>query len=100
MFKNNTTLKANKNLIAFIIFFTFWFSFLCFTGTLTSGFHFTDDHQLISIKESINDNGFINAAKSFINKDLDIRFRPFYSMHRVFLVKIFGSHFFLLSIYC
>lgn len=89
----------NKNLFALILFIVFWSSFMIFTGTLTSGYHFTDDHEIITINKNVNDNGLINATISILKKDLDIRFRPFYYIHRIALVKLLGTNFLLWSIY-
>lgn len=92
-------LKMNKNLTALILFFVFWSSFVILTGTLTSGFHFTDDHEIITINKNIHDNGLFNATKSTIRDDLTMRFRPFYFLHKIIIVKLFGTNFLLWSIY-
>lgn len=89
----------NKNIFALILFIVFWSSFMIFTGTLTSGYHFTDDHEIITINKNVNDNGLINATISILKKDLDIRFRPFYYIHRIAIVKLLGTNFLLWSIY-
>ena len=89
----------NKNAIALILFAIFWTSLVIYTGTLTSGYHFTDDHEIISINKNIDDNGIVNATKSILKKDLDIRFRPFYYLHRITFVKFFDTNFLLWSIY-
>ena len=91
--------KINKNLIAFILFGVFWTSLLVITGTLTSGYHFTDDHEIISINKNVQDNGIANATKSIIKNDLNIRFRPFYYFNRAVLIKLFSTNFLLWSIY-
>lgn len=89
----------NKHVIALILFSIFWTSLVIYTGTLTSGYHFTDDHEIISINKSIDDNGIENTVSYFLNKDLEIRFRPFYYLHRIALVKFFETNFLLWSIY-
>ena len=95
----NNWKTVNENLIALILFIVFWFSFLSMTNTLNSGFHFRDDHEIIMIDKSIEKNGFINTAKSFIKADLESRFRPLYQFHRVTLVKITNKNYFIWSIY-
>lgn len=89
----------NKNLIAFILFLLFWLSLAIFTGTLSSGYHFTDDHEIIVINKNIQDNGIANATLSIVKNDLDIRFRPFYYLHRITLVELFGTNFMFWSIH-
>jgi hypothetical protein len=91
--------QKRKNLIALLLFATFWFALVLITGTLKSGFHFTDDHQLITINKKIADNGFITTCQSVIKEDLNIRFRIFYYFHRVIESKLFGIHFLSWSIY-
>jgi hypothetical protein len=92
-------LKTNKNLIAFILFVVFWFSLVLISGTLTSGYHFTDDHGIISINKTINDSGVLNTCESVIKTDLNIRLRPFYYFHRVIEIKLLGTNFLFWSIY-
>lgn len=89
----------NKHIIVLILFSIFWISLVFFTGTISSGYHFTDDHEIISINESINNNGIINTIEFYLKKDLSIRFRPFYYLHRIALVKVFQTNFLLWSIY-
>lgn len=89
----------NKHIIVLILFSIFWISLVFFNGTISSGYHFTDDHEIISINESINNNGIINTIEFYLKKDLSIRFRPFYYLHRIALVKVFQTNFLLWSIY-
>jgi hypothetical protein len=91
--------KMNKNIAAFILFSLFWASLLIFTGTLTSGYHFQDDHETITIGKRIDDNGLIAASKSILKEDLATRFRPFYYVHRIALVELFGINFGYWSLY-
>ena len=91
--------KINKNLVAFLLFVLFWASLLTFSGTLTSGYHFTDDHEIITINKNIKENGLFNASKSILKEDLGIRFRPVYYLHRIALVKLLGTNFLLWSVY-
>ena len=68
----NKIKKIDKNIIALVLFISFWFSLLFLTGALTSGYHFTDDHEIITINKNVHDNGLVNAAKSIIKDDLKI----------------------------
>ncbi len=89
----------NKNIYAIILFMVFWSSFMVYTGTLTSGYHFTDDHEIIKIDKNVNDNGFVNATVFIVKNDLNIRFRPFYYLHRITLAELFGTNFLYWSVY-
>jgi hypothetical protein len=85
-------LIKNKSLIAFILITLFWSSFLFFTGTITSGFHFTDDHEIITIQKKIYDTDLISALKSVLREDMAMRFRPFYYIYRIVLIELFGTN--------
>jgi len=91
--------KINKNLIAFISFGIFWTSLLVFTGTLTSGYHFVDDPQILAFNKSLHDNGLVNTITLIIKNDLNQRFRPLYFFHRIVLVKLLSTNYLLWSIY-
>ena len=79
-------------------YFFFFFLLIYFSGTLTSGFHLTDDHEMLAINQLVNSSGWYNTIKDVITNDLNIRFRPFYFLHRVTIIKIFGTNFYFLSI--
>lgn len=91
--------EMNKNLLALIILIVFWSSLVIFSGTLTSGFHFQDDHEIITINKSIDEKGFLVTLKSVIKEDLKIRFRSFYYLHRTTLVCLFGTNYLLWSLH-
>lgn len=64
------------------------------TGTWTSGYHFTDDHELIRIEYSL-ESGNISVweqMRQSMEGDLRIRFRPLYWMERVAGTAIMGSN--------
>lgn len=63
------------------------------SGTLTSGYHFLDDHELIRMEQAFQ-NGAVtldHAVKNCVVNDLAIRFRPFYWVERVIGTYFFGS---------
>lgn len=83
-----------------VLFFVGIFSFLYFTGTLTSGYHFIDDHSMISMKTSLDNSGsFLKTSLEYAKNDFNIRFRPIFSIFYIFEVQIFGVNFFALSIF-
>lgn len=83
----------------FIFFCVSFFSFLFFTGTLASGYHFIDDHTMISIQNALYENGLLQTVEGYIKNDLSIRFRPLYFVYYVFEVQLIGLNFLGLSIF-
>lgn len=93
---------ANINKIDYLVIFIFLISifyFFYFTGTLTSGYHFTDDHKMIDIENSLTDSTLIHTVIDYVKDDLNIRFRPGYYLYYILMVKIFSLNFFSLSIF-
>ena len=93
------TTKAQEYFLVLIIFVFLVFGFLAFTGTLFSGFHFTDDHGIIRINDHPKQGDFFQVARGVISNDLNLRFRPFYFLHRVLQTRLFGINFTLWHIY-
>jgi len=77
------------------------FAFLYFTGTLVSGYHFADDHEIIRIKDDLRSSSVLNVSAKWIEEDINVtrRFRPLYYFQRVVETKVFGSDYFALSVY-
>lgn len=94
-------MNRKNALVVFAFFFFFWFGVLYLSGSLTSGFHFTDDHQIIGFSRSIDSVGFIDLAADYIRGDISSkgRFLPLYDIHRLIEVKLFGTDFFLWAVY-
>lgn len=80
-------------LVFFFSSFTMWF-ILWYSGTITSGYHFRDDHELINIEYTIKQeqNSIDSIVISTIQNDMQTRFRPFYWLERVVGTAIFGSN--------
>ncbi|MBD0359875.1 MAG: hypothetical protein ICV56_04085 [Nitrososphaeraceae archaeon] len=100
-----SAVSFNKNyyLKAFIIIFLFWSLILVTSGSLFSGYHFTDDHEIIDIYHDINflKLNLLDEIIKQINSDLFEfhRFRPFYYIHRVIQTRLFGINWLIWSIY-
>lgn len=77
----------------FLITISIMFSYL--TGILNSGYHLTDDHEIIVINEYINNNGLFSAIVKFIGEDLSWRYRPLYFFVRVVRTYFFKTNFFI-----
>jgi len=94
-------MNRRNALVAFIFFFFFWFGFLFLSGSLPSGFHFTDDHQIITYNETLESAGAIETALNWIGQDVQSigRFLPVYYIHRLLQIKFFGADFLLWGLY-
>jgi len=90
-----------KNWVVFSLFFCLWFGFLFLTGTLYSGFHFTDDHDVIRIKADFAYSSIEREARLLTREITSphLRFRPFYMFHRRAAAAILGTDFFAWSVY-
>lgn len=94
-----------KKIAASTIFFAFlWLAVLGLSGSLFSGFHLTDDHQIIGFSSRIDSAGFagfIDQAIDYIGGDISNkgRFLPLYDLHRLIEVKLFGTDFFMWAVY-
>lgn len=82
-----------------ILFFAGVLLFLVCTGTLDSGYHFIDDHEMLEMHQDLGNMSVFETSLKWIKRDFDIRFRPMYFLHRILEMKIFGSDFFSLSFY-
>lgn len=91
--------RLNKDYIIVLLFFVGIFTFLYFTKTLYSGYHFIDDHCLVGMKESLKESSFLKTSYAYIKNDFSIRFRPVFSFYYILLVKIFSLNFFAMSVF-
>ena len=85
----------------FIGLFLFWFSILFFSGSLSSGYHFVDDHQILEINQKLSSYNFsvLDVSKEMILDDFNKRFRPLFYFYKVLETKLFGINFLFWSIY-
>lgn len=88
-----------NDLTAILIISAFWIGIFAFSGTFTSGYHFIDDYEIISMDSKLKSSPVTYVAKRYILPDLERRFRPFWALHRVMEVKIFGRDFRLWAVY-
>lgn len=94
-------IKSIKDKIAIVSIILAVFLFLLLSKTITSGYHFVDDHEVIKIKNDLKSSSLLNITKIWVKQDLNsnARFRPVYYIHRVFETKLLGSDFILWSLY-
>lgn len=73
------------------------FGVLLLMGTMTCGWHLTDDHEFLRIMyySKVEGRSFWDILVEFISRDLSIRFRPIYMPARVLSCYIFGENLFL-----
>jgi len=96
----NKLFGINKSVVALFIFAIFWIAFVTFTGTLNSGYHLTDDHELLTLATSIKSQGFVKTLTDRLSSDFTIRLRPFYFINRIVMSYFLGINIFSWSIYC
>jgi hypothetical protein len=94
-------MPVRKDKVILVLIIPSVFLFLFLSGTISSGFHFVDDHEVITIKYELKSSSLIKVTNSWVKKDLTVnnRFRPLYYIHRVLETKLLGSDFILWSIY-
>lgn len=94
--------KKHEYLTALLVALVFWFLLLISSGSLFSGYHFTDDHEITAIHYDFvhHHSGLFEVMKQWLKADhLSGRFRPFYYIHRIIETRIFGMNLFLWSSY-
>jgi len=94
--------KRNYYLTVFLFILLFWFLIFTTSGSLFSGYHFTDDHEIVEINYSftVQNLNLWEVISQWLHKDiLTGRLRSFYYLHRIIETKIFGINFFLWSTY-
>ena len=98
----NNWINKNEFSCIFMLFVGFWFFILFLSKSIFSGFHFIDDHQILTMhRDFVNIHSF-GDFKQFFVQLLNIhpdRFIPFYFVHRVFELAIFGTNHVLWSVY-
>ena len=84
-----------------ILFFLLWFGILILSGALFSGFHFTDDHEVIRINKDMAETTIGREARIFAGNlfSSKLRFRPFYMLYQRVVTAVLGSDFLAWSIY-
>lgn len=70
----------------------FWICLHALTGTVTSGYHFQDDHEILRASADLEAHGFATLATRWVAHDLTHRFRPLYYIHRLGEAAVLGDH--------
>lgn len=85
------TRKEIRNV--WIIFALLVFGTLFLTGTVFSGIHFVDDHEMIRYSLRIREAGLFTCIGEALRQDFALRFRPLYTVTRICLSGILGYHY-------
>jgi len=96
------SIAKHKNYYAAFLFFAlFWLALLGFSGTLTSGYHLTDDHEIVGTNSDLKFESTLTVMEKWMKNDQfgTHRFRPLYILHRTLETKVFGTNFTAWSVY-
>ena len=84
-----------------LLLFILWFGLLGLTGTLFSGYHLTDDQDVLRIKQDVAQTSVSRETRIFL-RDIftaKMRFRPVHNLQRRLGTLVFGSNFTAWSVY-
>lgn len=81
------------------LFSLFVFGLLAITGTLFSGVHFVDDHEMMRMAKHIENDGLWSCINYEVNRDMGMRFRPLYYTLRACLVAVFSYNYSVWAIF-
>lgn len=77
-----------------------WSGFFVSTGTLSSGYHFIDDHRILTIGDQLERDDIVRVTSEQIQGDVQRgRFKPVGMAHFTLQVKLFKDNLFLWSLY-
>lgn len=68
-----------------------WVAFFAATGTIGSGYHLSDDHEILRIISDLRHASYLDVLGRWAVNDLAIRFRPLYFVHRIAEAAILGD---------
>lgn len=74
-----------QSLLPIILISLFWIVLFLGTGAIDSGYYLKDFHALISFHQVLEDRGFWQAFSWLNSHDINVRFRPFYSLYIITL---------------
>jgi len=68
-----------------------WVVFFVRAATIGSGYHLVDDHEILRILADLRTSSLWGTIPRWVAGDLNIRFRPFYFVHRITETAVFGD---------
>lgn len=90
-------IKKYEPILVVAVALLYVFLLLCFTGTITSGYHLADDHEILLFHERFVEGRY--TWKTIFQKgllsyfDSGIRFRPMYNTLRILQTFLFGTNY-------
>lgn len=94
-------LKKRQEFIIVLLFFALLvFGVVLGIGTLTSGYHLVDDHEILkwSWQMELEGKSIWNVLQDVLKRDMANRYRPAHVITRVFETKLFGINLTLFSL--
>lgn len=91
--------ELSQKLLAFFTFLLLWFGLFYFSNILDSGFHLTDDHEIVLFNDLLKKQSIFSVISDQVKTDLATRFRPAYYTHRVLITSLIGVNSKLWAIY-
>jgi len=78
-----------------LLFLLLWIVILAGSGSLFSGYHLADDHEILTIQDDLLTHPVNEVIMKWFRHDFGLmhRFRPFYLVYRIFLTKWLGTNF-------
>ena len=86
-------LNKQQDYLVLILFACFWVGLVSVAGTLTSGYHLTDNHEFININDTLQFAGFWKTVSGIENYYFQYRFAPVLFFMRVLMVQLFHLDF-------
>ncbi len=81
-----------SSFLAFLFFALIWGTFFFSTGTVTSGYHFQDDHEILRVDKEYEKSDFWPVAKKFTMQIVSIRLRWYYQFQRAVKIWVLGDN--------
>jgi hypothetical protein len=91
IFFSTSSPKIEKWIIL-LLFCVLWFGVFQLTGILTSGFHLTDDHEIVLFNDLLKNQSVFSLIEEQVKIDLATRFRPTYYAHRILVTSLIGTN--------
>lgn len=88
-----------EKILSFFAFVVLWFGLFHFSGILDSGFHLTDDHEVILFNDLLKKQSVFSLVGEQVEIDMATRFRPAYYVHRVLITSLIGTSSKLWAVY-
>jgi hypothetical protein len=95
MGKAASFIRSHPYLCAFAVALAVWTIVLGVSGAVCASYQFIDDHEILRIDHDLRagEKGFFGVAGEYLARDMEIRFRPAYILHRVAATWALGTHF-------